>query len=202
MSKIEIIKSYYEPKLAIDGPDYQKLGWESEDAQMLRFDALVLNVQLNGKSLLDVGCGLGNLQEHLLSKNISVNYTGIDILPQMVECAKAKNLPGEFHCIDVFEKHPFGNDSFDVIYASGMFNLNMGNNREFFGQALCEFSKLAREVIAFNLLDYRSPGREDTYYYFAPAEVVEIIESLHCRPKKVQIIEQYLNNDFTVICEK
>ena len=62
--------------------------------------------------------------------------------------------------------------------------------------------KIAKECLAFNLLDFRSPGREDTYYYYNPSDVVSLIESLDCKPKSIQIVEQYLNNDFTVICRK
>jgi SAM-dependent methyltransferase len=202
MSKIETIRSYYEPKLSSDAPDYEKLGWESSQAQALRFAAFADNVPLAGKSLLDVGCGLGNLLEYLDQRNIPVSYTGIDILHQMISCAKEKNPNGKFHCLDIFSENPFGEKSFDFVYASGIFNLNLGNNAEFFGRALCHFNSLAREAIAFNLLDSRSPLRENAYYYFSPVEVLDYIEKLDCRPKKVHIIEQYLKNDFTIICEK
>ena len=202
MKKIEIIKSFYEPKLGSTLPDYEILGWESAEAQKYRFDSFINNIDLHGLSILDVGCGLGNLLEHLTEKDIPVKYTGVDILPGMIAHACEKRLDGQFQCIDIFADNPFGENSFDVVYASGIFNLNLGNNREFFGDALCRFGKIARKYVAFNLLDYRSPARDETYYYFNPAEIVQMIEGLHCRPKKVQIIEQYLNNDFTVICEK
>ncbi|MGL4368103.1 MAG: class I SAM-dependent methyltransferase [Spirochaetota bacterium] len=200
MSKIEVIRSYYEPKIKEELPDYAKLGWESSEAQHIRFDAFLNNVNLSGKSLLDVGCGLGSLLEYITEKKTDVSYTGVDILRQMITCAQEKDLDGQFHCLDIFDTHPFGEKSFDCIYASGIFNLNLGNNREFFPRALCEFSKIAREHVAFNLLDYRSPDRDDTYFYFDPADVVSMIEDLCCRPKSIQIVEQYLNNDFTVIC--
>lgn len=200
MSKTGIIRSYYEPKLDGNLPDFEKLGWESAEAQALRFAAFVDNADLEGKSILDVGCGLGNLLEYLTMKNISVKYTGVDILPRMIDCANGKRICGEFHCVDIFKDNPFGDKSFDAVYASGIFNLNLGNNHEFFLDALCRFSHIAREVIAFNLLDHRSPDKEDAYFYFSAGEVIDLIESTSCRPKKVQIIEQYLQNDFTVIC--
>jgi SAM-dependent methyltransferase len=202
MSKLEIIRSYYEPKMAGNLPDYAKLGWENPEAQKLRFDAFLQNVNLSGKALLDVGCGLGNLLEYITELGIDARYTGVDILHMMIQCAEGKGLDGEFHCLDIFDNHPFKEESFDCIYASGIFNLDLGNNEEFFRSALCEFSSLSKRYIAFNLLDTRSPGKETGYFYFTPAGAVEIIESLPCRPKRVQIVEQYLNNDFTIICEK
>jgi SAM-dependent methyltransferase len=202
MSKLSVIKSYYEPKLADNVPDYAKLGWESADAQKNRFNAFIDNVNLEGLSLLDVGCGLGNLLEIITERGISVRYTGIDILPKMIQCANEKELEGSFHCLDIFSENPFGDDSFDVVYASGIFNLNLGNNREFFTDALCRLAHIAKKYCAFSLLDYRSPDRDDTYFYFSPPDVIQTIETLGCRPRKVHIIEQYLKNDFTVICEK
>ena len=201
MSKLEIIKSYYEPKLASILPDYAMLGWESEAAQRMRFDALIDNIPLDGQTILDVGCGLANLLEYLNQLKIKVRYTGVDILHEMIESVRAKKLSGEFHCLDVFSSHPFQPSSFDVIYASGIFNLNLGNNKEFFEHAMCEFSRLSRRYVVFNLLDNRSPAPEDTYFYYSPAEAIEMIEHNECRPKKIEIVEQYLNNDFTVICE-
>jgi SAM-dependent methyltransferase len=202
MSKLSVIKSYYEPKLNANLPDYAKLGWESQEAQNIRFSAFTENVNLNGLSLLDVGCGLGNLLEHITEAGINVKYTGVDILPRMITCAEGKKLDGEFHCLDIFSENPFGESSFDVVYASGIFNLNLGNNDEFFADALCKFMHLAKKYVAFSLLDERSPDRDSTYYYFSPPAVLKRIEALKCRPLKVHIIEQYLNNDFTVVCEK
>lgn len=202
MSRIEIIKSYYEPLLDSLSPDYAKLGWESAEAQRVRFDAFIDNASLEGKSILDVGCGLGNLLERITERGINVRYTGVDILNRMIMHACEKKLDGTFICLDIFEGNPFADGSFDVVYASGIFNLNLGNNEYFFADALCRFGRITRHMVAFSLLDSRSPSREDTYYYFTPSSVVDRIESLECRPRKVQIIEQYLNNDFTVLCEK
>ncbi len=200
MSKTEIIRSYYDPKLDADLPDFGKLGWESAEAQELRFAAFVDNADLEGKSILDVGCGLGNLLEYMTARNINTRYTGVDILPRMIDCARDKKICAEFHCVDIFRENPFGEKSFDAVYASGIFNLNLGNNHDFFLEALCRFSHIAREVIAFNLLDHRSPNKENEYFYFSASEVIDLIESTQCKPRKVQIIEQYLQNDFTVVC--
>ena len=57
-------------------------------------------------------------------------------------------------------------------------------------------------IIGFNLLHHKSPDKESKYFYFSPEETVKIIEKNNFKFKKIEIIEQYLNNDFTVICEK
>jgi len=202
MKKLEMIKTYYECNMAKDLPEYGILGWESEEAQRLRFDVLLDKVKLDGKKLLDVGCGTGNLIEHINSRGLSVEYTGVDILEQMIEKANKKNLDAVFIHTDIFKENIFSPDSFDVVYTSGIFNLNLGNNREFLKDALALFFSLSREAVVFNLLHVDSPDREEKYFYFHPDEVSGILTEFSAVIKQVEIIEAYLKNDFTLICEK
>lgn len=202
MHKLNIIKSYYEPNMGKDLPDYKVLGWESIESQRLRFDVLISNVNLDGKRILDVGCGLGNLSEYISEKGIKVDYTGVDILEKMIQCAKKKDLEAEFYCMDIFNAHPFKKGQFDVVYASGTFNLNLGNNMEFLKNALIKFFELSHNAVAFNLLHDMSPDKEGQYYYYKPDIVVELIKEMPYRIDEVNIIEQYLKNDFTVVCHK
>ena len=59
----ELIESYYKDKIKPENPDYRVHGWESEAAARKRFGALFAAVDLNGKTLLDVGCGVGSLYD-------------------------------------------------------------------------------------------------------------------------------------------
>jgi len=202
MKKLDVIRTYYEGNMSKNLPEYGILGWESEEAQRLRFDMLLSAVDLEGKSLLDVGCGTGNLLEHILSKNINVKYTGVDILEKMIDIAKRKGLPGEFLHADIFKQKLFDNGTFDVIYTSGIFNLNLGNNREFLKEAVGLFLDLSGETVVFNLLHKDSPDREDKYFYFYPDEVKEMLSDYADRISTVEFIEAYLKNDFTVVIRK
>lgn len=200
MKKFEVIKSYYEENMAKGLPEYGILGWESEEAQHLRFDAMLSKVDLDGKKLLDVGCGTGNLLEYIGSKGMKVQYTGVDILDQMIDIAKSKKLGADFIKADIFKENIFKDSSFDVIYTSGIFNLNLGNNREFLKSALELFFRLSRETVVFNLLHTSSPDREDKYCYFHPDEVREILGGFPDRLARAEFVEAYLKNDFTVVC--
>lgn len=202
MGRKDNIKSFYEPKIGQGLPDYQVLGWESPEAQFKRFDILVSNVDISGKKVLDVGCGLGNLLEYLNAKGIDVDYTGVDISEKMIDCVKRKKPGARFYCIDIFKTDFFEKDSFDVVFSSGIFNINLGNNREFLKNALTRFFELSKHTVVFNLLHHQSPDKEDTYFYFSPEEVVGILEGLPVKIEKIRIVENYLKNDFTVICDK
>ncbi len=202
MDKLEIIKTYYEENMVKGLPEYGILGWESEEAQRLRFDMLLSSVNLEGKTLLDVGCGTGNLLEYIKSKGINVSYTGVDILEMMIKQARNKQLDADFYHIDIFKNNIFNDGSFDVIYASGIFNLNLGNNRTFLINALKLFFRLSSEAVVFNLLHCASPDREDEYFYFHPDEISEIITGFSNIIDRVEFVEAYLKNDFTVVCTR
>ena len=56
---------------------------------------------------------------------------------------------------------------FDIVFCSGIFNLNLGDNVGLLNEALGIFFKLAREAVVFNLLDEGSPDKDNRYYYFS-----------------------------------
>lgn len=202
MKKLETIKKYYESKMGKGLPDYGVLGWESEEAQNLRFEMLLSAVELEGKSLLDVGCGMGNLLQYLRSKGTDVRYTGVDILESMIEQARLKNPDAEFYHADIFKDSIFKSNSFDIAYASGIFNIDLGNNGEFLRKALELLLDLSKEAVVFNLLHCDSPDRESGYCYFHPDEVRSMVEGFQDKVERLEIIEAYLHNDFTVVCRK
>ncbi len=198
MSHMEEIINYYKRNNVEGYPDYYILGWESEEAQKSRFEELVGVIDLNGANILDVGCGTGNLLEYIGDRFSNYKYTGIDVLPHMIERAKQKGHNGQFYCLDMFKNNPFTTGEFDVIFSSGIFNLNLGNNEEFLEEALRLFTNLSRDVIAFNLLWDKSTDKDNKYFYFSPEEVFRRISAMFGKEWHITVLKGYLNNDFTV----
>lgn len=198
----ETILDYYQPKLSGCSEDFEILGWENVAAQEARFRVLADHVKLHQRTLLDVGCGLGSLYDYLLSRGIQPLYTGVDLLREMVCKAKEKRSDLEIVCGDIFENPMFPSDSFDVVFSSGIFNLNLGNNREFFPRAVSVMHDIARETVVFNLLHVHSPDPDERYFYYHPDEVKEILSRALPASTRIRTVSEYLPNDFTVICEK
>ncbi len=201
MSHMNNIKKYYEANYKEGYPDYYIQGWENKTAQEMRFKELVGRVDLNNKRILDVGCGTGNLLEYISERFTGFDYTGVDILPHMINIAVGKKLEGKFICMDLFKNNPFKSNSFDAIFSSGIFNLNLGNNKEFLLDAIDLFQQLSNGTIAFNLLWEKSPNREDKYFYFDPDKVEQLLAEKY-NHWAVTISKGYLNNDFTVLLKK
>lgn len=195
------IRKYYEPRITRfgDGENYRILDWASAESQRARFKVLTDNVDLAGKTLLDVGCGLGDLLTFLAEHGIAVEYTGVDILEKMVAAARLQHPSARFIHADVFADDSVGADSFDVVFCSGTFNLNLGNNREFLPVAVRRLVELARNCAVFNLLHVRAQSADRRYFCWAPDDVADLLRTLPCTWR---IIDDYLPNDFTVICRK
>ncbi len=199
MSRKKRIHSHYEWRISPGRQNHEVLDWADAESQIARFRVLTDHIQLNGKKLLDVGSGLGDLWEFLRQNHLDVDYTGIDLLKKMVDESRRRHPNARFIHADVFTDSPFGPDSFDVVYCSGIFNLNLGNNLEFLPIAVGRLLSHAREHLVFNLLSARTPWRDEKYFFYNPADVIELLAPLGC---KMQIVDNYLPNDFTVICKK
>lgn len=62
---------------------------------------LICNVVIKNKAtILEIGCGSGNITRYLLSKRPDFNIFGIDIAPNMIELAKINNPKANFAVMD------------------------------------------------------------------------------------------------------
>lgn len=198
--KVRAIHEHYEHRITPDRENHDVLDWASAESQIERFRVLADNVALAGKSLLDVGCGLGDLLGYLRGRGVDTDYTGVDLVARMVAAAAKLHPTATFKRADVFAENTFEPEAFDVVFCSGIFNLNLGNNHEFLAAALPRLLELSREYVVINLLHDRATfGVQDEYFHFAPRDVLKILRPLPCRAR---IVDDYLPNDFTVICRK
>ncbi len=198
MSYFKKLQQHYVPRFSKD-ENAAILDWENKSAQYMRFKAVTDNIELQNKRFLDVGSGLGDFLTHCENLDIDIDYTGVDILDEMTESARKKHPDAKFVTADIFKSDIFEDTAFDVVYTSGIFNLNLNNNHIFFMQAIDKFIRISDDVIVFNLLHERSTAKENKYFYNNPEKIYNLmIEKF----REVQIVDNYLENDFTVICRK
>ena len=201
MPKSQQIRQHYQPRHNQQRANYDVLDWASAEAQQIRFAVLADNVELNGKTLLDVGCGLGDLYAYLKSRGISVDYCGVDLLAEMTGAAAGKNPDAKFISGDIFapdSKTLAPNERFDVVFCSGMLNLDLGNNDEFLPDAMLRMLELSKEHMVVNLLHVRCEKKYPHCAYYDPQAVMSILEPANCG---VRLIDDYLPNDFTLIVQ-
>jgi len=199
LSKQRAIRNHYARRISPGRHGFDIADWQDASSQRLRFEVLAANVALEGKSLLDVGCGVGDLWGFFVEKNVLVDYTGVDIVASVVEEARRRHPDVRFECRDLFAVEPLERERYDVVFCSGTFNLDLGNNRAFLADALPRLLRLARESLVVNFLHRRSKRQHQHCVYYDPDEVAAVLEPWGF---DVRILDDYLPNDFTVICTK
>lgn len=79
----------YREALSRFGPGFEATLWQDRDAQRLRFDVALDLVDATDCRLADLGCGPGDLLDHLKRRSISVAaFLGVDAQPEMIELAQ------------------------------------------------------------------------------------------------------------------
>ena len=71
------------------GVNIKSIGWDNKRNQETRFENIFKVANLKEcKSLLDIGCGFGDLLKFINKKKLKLNYTGIDINNKFIEINK------------------------------------------------------------------------------------------------------------------
>ena len=198
MSDHDKISAYYLRRLSQSEETHEVLGWESPEAQEARFSVLLELLPEDPFSLLDVGAGLGDLFAFLDRSHVPARYTGVDILPEMVDRARNRFPRGRFECIDVLSDESW-EERFDVVFASGIFNLKMQDNMRFVRRASQRFAGLSTGLCVVNFLSESSEDKEEAYFYYSPAGVRAVFGASF---PSVRILDGYLRNDFTIVALK
>ncbi len=179
------------------GDSHLSLDWNSKERQYIGFKALTRGLELEGKKVLDVGCGLGHLFEYFKETRVNVDYTGTDLVREMVEHAQKKHQDARFihaNFLDDFE-----NDSFDIVFMAGIFNIRMDKHWEFVTAMLRKGWENCKEAMAFNMITNYVDYREPYLYYANPLAVFHNCKKMS---KKVSLYHDYLPFEFTIIMDK
>ncbi|MDB5221477.1 MAG: Methyltransferase type 11 [Chitinophagaceae bacterium] len=67
------------------------------------YDTFCEEVKIENATILEIGCGPGNITKYLLNKRPDFRIEGIDISPNMIELAKANNPTVNFKVMDCRE---------------------------------------------------------------------------------------------------
>lgn len=131
----------------------------------------------SNSTVLDVGCGLGAMHEHLLATGLACSYTGYDINPQLIERARQRHPDTAFEVRDVLqEEFP----SFDFVVSSSSFNLKLEHedNYAFIERMLRTMYGHSRRAVAVDLMTSYVDFKNPDVFYYEPERVFSIAKRI------------------------
>ncbi len=178
---------HYMRLLEEHGPTARGVGWKDEKYQARQFAALLevipeawepkrrrVSKENHPISLLDIGCGIGDLCSHFHDMFPFGEYTGIDNMPEMLEAAIAKHgsLNSTWMHLDIAKLNEF-NVPHDFVVSCGVFYMRDPHDAlEFAGftkRALTEMFRLCKHGIAANFVtDFRNDFKDERLQYMSP----------------------------------
>jgi SAM-dependent methyltransferase len=196
MAEDRTVLDFYAQRWEQFGYDTRSLGIGSRESQEMRYSVLAQMADLQGASILDVGCGFGDFHSYLEGKGIAVRYAGLDLQPAFIEEARKRHPGDGFFCADIEGFEPEGR--VDFVFVSGTFNVKFRDDQEaWVFRMLRKMFSVAERGVGINLLStYYDPGhyRGDMFYCsperaFAEAQAIT---------RRVTLRHDYLPHDFTL----
>ena len=142
------------------GDNYRGAGYTHSEAEAEERYGVMLNViREPGEpvSVLDLGCGLGHMLDHVnrTERSDRVRYTGLDISPKYLAAARARNPGAEFILADILDSDDELGE-YDYVILNGVFNWRGDLDQE---QMLSYWERLlgvafrhCRRGLAFNVM--------------------------------------------------
>jgi len=173
------------------------LGWKNPNEQMIRFEVLAQMADLNGKKVLDAGCGHADLYPFLKERYPQMaHYCGVEQIPELVKEAMRRYqsspdtsfLPRSF-------LHGYLPVS-DYVFACGSLSYR-SSKPGFIFDAIKRLYGACISGLAFNLLKYMPA--DETLVAYDPENIIS-----HCRTLSNNVVlkEDYDAADFTVFIYK
>jgi trans-aconitate methyltransferase len=186
------VRRFFESRLRRYGDSPRTLDW-SPEGQQKRFEVLCAVGDLRGRRVLDVGCGLGHLLAFLRERGTEVDYTGVDLSPKLVMKARKLHPAARFEVLDaVTAKLPIGAD---FVFASGVLNVETGDNETAMRRLLRALFAACREAVAVNMLSTWADWRDRDRHYFDPVRTTRDARRL---TRHVVLRHDYMPHDFTL----
>ena len=201
MNLIEIatIRHYHQHRIdAYQNGSIGALGWRAEASQVKRFEVIATVGNLDGCTLLDIGCGYGDLKRYLDQIYSHFTYIGIDQMPEFL--SEAKKRYGD--CPDTyFHQTDFTTVKFpkvDYVIASGALAYRC-QNQDFYFEMIRKMLSAAGRAVAFNMLDATCFPEDDL---LIGHNIEKVVTFCHQLSHRVKVIRGYLEDDFTVFMNR
>jgi len=192
-ASVERIGAHYDALVDRYGHDARACDYGRAESQRIKFAVLAQAIPLEGKRVLDVGCGFADFADYLAGIAPNVEYAGVDISPAMIGAARRLHPHLNLRELDILTDEPGG--PFDLVTANGIFYL-LGEEAEMRMQRLiARMFALCREAVAFTSLSAWAGDREAGEFYADPVRILDFCRTL---TPYIRLRHDYLPHDFAV----
>lgn len=202
------LKNHYASVFAEHGATARGVDWGAEEDVSLRYDKMLAVLdgdhtalgesEKRAVSMLDVGCGYGGLYKHAENRGTTLDYTGIDVVPEMIAHACATHSSATFECRDVFDV-PLTR-TFDYVVCNGILTQKLKASiremDEYAQSLITRLYSLCRRGAAFNVMTSKVNFTAPNLYYRSPVEMLAFCMS--DLTDKIRLDHSYRLYDYTV----
>ena len=140
------------------------------------YDTFCDEVNIENATILEIGCGPGNITKYLLNKRPDFRIEGIDISPNMIELAKTNNPIADFKVMDCREIDKLQSKFNGIICGFCLPYLSKFDSSKMIKDCTTLFKDKGVLYISFIEGDYLNSGfqiastGDRTYFYFHTLE--------------------------------
>jgi SAM-dependent methyltransferase len=184
------------------GESSSAVKWDNQQTQYLRFAELIKHIDINdsSKSILDVGCGNGELYKFLNFIGYGGKYTGYDINEKLLTIARSRFKNIDVKRVDVLSNEGTENSKFDYVLMSGLFNLNIGQNKDWCCKFINRMYQLCLNSCSFNAISTYVNYQEEHMFYLNPMEIIDYC--INNMSPSVELFHHKLPYNYTVTVYK
>lgn len=195
----EKIVDRYTQRFEEFGVDLRALNPGSEDHYRLQHAVHAAAGPMNGKTVLDIGCGLGHYYEFLRGQDCDVDYIGYDLVPAFIESNKQRFPQAHFEVRDV-SRDGIAHEA-DYIVMCQVFNNRYSDvsNADVVKATVSAAFASARSCVSVDMLSKYVNYEDPRLNYFNPEEMFTHGKSLS---PYVLLRHDYLPFHFTLLLYK
>jgi SAM-dependent methyltransferase len=175
------IVAYYETCLRKFGNGPLAVNWKSERDAEIRYDIMLEVIRSNPSAitLLDFGCGLAALKDHIDRRgHANIAYSGLDLSPEFADAAARRHPESVIHCCDVLAED-CNLPTFDYVVMNGIFtrrhDLEEAEMTRYMHELCTRVFAFCRIGMAFNFMSQFVDSRDPALYYPSLADVAEFV---------------------------
>lgn len=181
-----------------EGSDIRRVGWSSSQTQTARFNVF-LNLLLSAESILDVGCGVGDLFAFLRGHGYRGSYTGVDIINSNCQTAESRYKEADFIPANVLEWKT--DKKYDYVVASGIFGIKSSASiwESNTTESLVKMFSMCKIGVLANFLSKYADVENDYSYHVSVGKIADICAENLTKNFQIQHDYSEKGNDFTLI---